>query len=26
MVFLASDESNWITGQVIMSDGGLGLV
>ncbi|MDD4208592.1 SDR family oxidoreductase, partial [Mesotoga sp.] len=26
IVFLASDESNWITGQVIMSDGGLGLV
>lgn len=26
MVFLASDESNWITGQVILSDGGLGLV
>jgi NAD(P)-dependent dehydrogenase (short-subunit alcohol dehydrogenase family) len=25
MVFLASDESNWITGQVILSDGGLGL-
>lgn len=26
VLFLASDESNWITGQVIMSDGGLGLV
>ena len=26
IVFLASEESNWITGQVIMSDGGLGLV
>jgi len=26
MVFLASEESNWITGQVILSDGGLGLV
>ncbi len=26
VVFLASDESNWISGQVIMSDGGLGLV
>ena len=26
VTFLASDESNWITGQVIMSDGGMGLV
>lgn len=25
MVFLASNESDWITGQVILSDGGLGL-
>lgn len=26
VTFLASDESNWISGQVVMSDGGLGLV
>lgn len=26
VVFLASSESNWVSGQVIMSDGGIGLV
>ncbi|HBG16656.1 MAG TPA: NAD(P)-dependent oxidoreductase [Firmicutes bacterium] len=26
LLFLASDQSNWVTGQVILSDGGLSLV